>query len=135
MSAEGAKGRSAGRVFAAAPDELSDIRRWVRDAARRCELPGPQIDDLVLVASELVANAVEASRPGHRIAIELVVAGDRSTTLVVENVGRAFEPSPQAELPDPTSERGRGLAIVELLGHEVRSEHGDGYTRVIAHRG
>jgi len=125
----------AGRVFPAAAVEMRQIRRWVRDAAQRCGLTGTAVDDLVLVASELVANAVEASRSGHRIAVELRVDDDDATTLVVENVGPAFARKRRSGLPDPSSERGRGLAIVELLGHVVRSEHRDGHTRVVARRG
>lgn len=132
MGGDGGGPRSVRRTFPASAVELRHIRRWVREAASQCRVPAEEIEDLVLVASELAANAVEASRPGNKIGVELRY--DDGTVLIVENAGRPFEPDDLAGLPHPSSERGRGLAIVKFLGHEIRSEHLEGFTRVIARR-
>lgn len=66
-------------------------------------------DDLLLVASELLTNAVKVSRgpvtlscEGHRDRVELVVGDDNDAPAV-----------PQA--PGPEAPSGRGLAIVDRL--------------------
>jgi len=66
-----------------------------------------------LVVSELVTNAVQASRPENEfIAVRLsITSGD----VVVEVWSRADSTEPRVLHPDADSETGRGLALVEAL--------------------
>ena len=77
--------------------------------------------DLLLVASELCSNAVRhASGAPGALVLRAWAEGD-AVMLEVEDDGAGFELSERYddELPDPESERGRGLYVVEALTDEV----------------
>ena len=82
-------------------------------------LPGlDDLDALVLVASELTTNAIQATTtPSDAIALQVRIEGDR-VVLQVANVGSAFVV--QAELRDRTAAAGRGLLIVRSLTDGVQ---------------
>jgi anti-sigma regulatory factor (Ser/Thr protein kinase) len=86
-------------------------RRLVRDMAP--DLPG--LDDLVLVVSELVANAVTHTASGDeggRVAIVLTVGGGVYRLEVADGGGADGSPHVKA---DPGAETGRGMRIVDAL--------------------
>ncbi|MFB4304578.1 ATP-binding protein [Actinomadura sp. GTD37] len=91
-------------------------RRFVRDLA-----PGfPGLDDMVLVVSETVANAVAhtaSGRPGGRVTVVLA-AGDGVYRLEVADDGAAGG-RPHVKTPHGPdgagAETGRGMRIVEAL--------------------
>ncbi|MCA0330134.1 MAG: ATP-binding protein [Actinobacteria bacterium] len=88
---------------------------WRRELATVLEeVPAPtwSVDDVVLVAGELVANAVEHGGGAHR----LRVTGTPRGVLV-----EVRDPAEQGPRPQPVSlesERGRGLSIVGALSDE-----------------
>lgn len=73
-------------------------------------------DTAELLASELVTNAIQASRrlaaPAPPV-IQLWLAGD-GTSLVIQ-VGDASRAMPARQQPDPDDESGRGLMIIDSL--------------------
>ncbi|MEU6390176.1 ATP-binding protein [Streptomyces sp. NPDC046939] len=92
-------------------------RRYVRDAARDWKLSPDTTDDLLTVAGELVANALEHGR-GGTITLTCALAVDTVTVAVTDEGKTGFRrpllpttPSPAA----PDAERGRGLLIVATL--------------------
>ncbi len=88
------------------------LRRWLEDA----EVPPTASGDLLLVATELCTNAIEATPPD--VPVEVRVSNDGTALrLTVAN----HRPAPSVEVePDvlqrgSLQERGRGLAIVRSL--------------------
>jgi anti-sigma regulatory factor (Ser/Thr protein kinase) len=70
-------------------------------------------DDLVLVVSELVTNAVRYAQPPLELEIE---AGEDTVTVAVGD-GSPGRPVPR-EAPDD-AEGGRGLSLIDLLAAET----------------
>lgn len=91
-------------------------RREVRRALAVLGLPGELADDIVLVTSELVTNAVEHG--GGRCRFD--VAQEEGVVTI-----RVYDPSPDKPVPrapqEPTP-RGRGLWLVERLSSAWGSE-------------
>ncbi|MER5217464.1 ATP-binding protein [Streptomyces sp. NPDC002838] len=77
--------------------------------------PG-DIDDALLVTSELVANAVRHGRlPGHELWLRVTELKDRALNIDVSDPVRVF-PEVRTE---PEGESGRGLLVVTQLGAEL----------------
>lgn len=114
------------------PTAARTARRLVTAAAR--SLPGPVVEDLALVVSELVGNAVaqlDRHSPAGLRADPVRVRLTRAGSLLhveVGNPGRDFTPPPG--LPDPHAERGRGLAVVRSLTTRLGVDRIGGTTRV-----
>lgn len=113
-----------GEVVVALVLDASGQRSWRSDvAAALGGLPQGVIDDLTLVAGELVANALEHGTPPA--ALEVVVQGPGTVLVSVLDGGPVIPLSP---LPiAPAAVRGRGLAIVEALASDwgvLQTQHG-----------
>jgi serine/threonine-protein kinase RsbW len=83
-----------------------------RAALRRLLPDGPLADDALLVATELMSNALVHSRsgaPGGEFVIRLVACQSRYVRVEVEDQGGPWAPR------DRGSEGGRGLTIVAAL--------------------
>jgi anti-anti-sigma regulatory factor len=89
------------------------VQSWAADIGL-----GRNLDDLLLLVSELVTNAVRYGSPPVRVE---VTADDRTVTLGVED-GTAERPVGRQASDD--AEGGRGLLLLSLLStdHGVRSE-------------
>jgi anti-sigma regulatory factor (Ser/Thr protein kinase) len=131
-----------GPVFARRlPSDLStlsavrgELRAWL--AAQGVDAAGAE--DVVLAASEAVANAAEHGSPGG--------PGDRVDLEVRRERRPADSPEPRDEIvvrvrdrgrwrsPSPAAERGRGLLLMRALMDEVLVEPGDGTTVVLRRR-
>ena len=72
----------------------------------------PLADDLQLVVSELVTNAVRYADPPVAVEIE---AGEQTVTIAV---GDGSPGRPRAQTPDVDAEGGRGLLMIDLLAEE-----------------
>ena len=94
------------------------LRMWLEQLNRLDDL-----DALVLIASELTTNAIQATTaPSDQIALEVRIEDDR-VVLRVANVGAPFVL--QSEPGDRAAAAGRGLFIVRSLADGVRvSQHG-----------
>jgi len=86
-------------------------RLHVRRRLTMWNWPG-DIEDAVLVTSELVANAVVHGRiPGHELRLRIVELDDNALSIEVSDPVLAF---PEVR-PRTLSERGRGLTVVQQL--------------------
>lgn len=101
------------REFRALPAAVPRARLHTRHLLRTWQLTG-LAESAELVVSELLTNAVEASRPGDdRLAIRLWLLSDAARLLIL-----AWDTSPQPPLPACTShdlENGRGLRLVAAV--------------------
>ena len=99
-------------VIRAAADARRAIRLWVREAP----FPGKRLDDLLLVVSELVSNAVIHAQTRLRLVIRY--DGRRVLTEV-------FDGDPRLPVPadHPGEVGGRGLLLVDRLSHRWGSEN------------
>ncbi len=128
-AAAGTPGRTLTIEVAASQVELAEFRRqigdWVDTSGRDIER-----GDLMLVATELLTNGREASpSPEARVRMELRLDGD-GVVITVAATSPMF--SVPLVMPDTSSVRGRGLAIVRALSEYVTVSESAGYTRVSA---
>lgn len=79
------------------------------------------IGDVLVVVSELVANALEHGR-APSVAVDVTVAGRRAVELVVTHEEEAPSIPRPSDMPSPDAHRGRGLALVAALTTSFRSE-------------
>jgi len=96
----------------------AQARRAVAECAARLGLCEEQEEDLLLVVSEMVTNAVRHGAPP----VELeVLADDHTVVLCVADSGPG---QPESRTAGPEAEGGRGLALVDVLSteHGVRAQ-------------
>ncbi|MFN0092731.1 MAG: ATP-binding protein [Acidimicrobiales bacterium] len=80
---------------------------------------GQLVDDVQLIATELVANAVEAS-PAESCEVCVVLSLDpKGLDLLVEDEGGGFSLMDTAAAPGINALRGRGFLIVRALTDEL----------------
>lgn len=124
-------------------------RHLIRPLAKSVGIVGTELDHLVLVASELIGNAVDhgggeaaldAGSHGMRMRLTVVVS-ELGWTLAVSDQGGG-EPEALRELiqpaglPDLEDERGRGFFLIQEMVDRItveRSEDGTGL-RLVAER-
>ncbi|WP_344618434.1 SpoIIE family protein phosphatase [Dactylosporangium salmoneum] len=88
---------------------VRDARRLVDTTLRRWQAPARIVDDLVLVVSELAANAVLHGRPPIQLRLR------RTQTHVVLELHDTAPYLPRKQRPTPDDEHGRGLQLVSSL--------------------
>lgn len=100
-------------VLAPIPTAVAAARAFVREVCRYWQLALPDntlVDRAVLLASELVTNAVVHARTELRLRVEL--RGDLLHLAVRDGSPRLLR---LVTIPDPEAEGGRGLWLVEQL--------------------
>lgn len=100
------------------PSEVSWVRRALRDDLLRDPRTEPVADDVAVVTSELVGNAVRHGAPLDGGLLVRWRIGDEGVVVEVVDGGGPAAPSEQrveARDPDPLATCGRGLRIVEEL--------------------
>lgn len=110
--------------FLADPRELHGVRSTLAGWLAGQGVSGPDSDELVLIASELATNAIQASRgPESEVRVTAWREGEL-IALEVDDDGGGFDESqiasegrqPKSRTPPPASAtRGRGLPIVEAI--------------------
>jgi anti-sigma regulatory factor (Ser/Thr protein kinase) len=92
------------------PPPLAELRARLRELL--ADIPADRVDDVLLVATELVANAYEHT--AGLLALHLFRSADRTTVRVeVDDASPALAPYPgTSRLGDG---RGRGLLIVQAV--------------------
>ena len=96
------------------PSNAAIVRRSIAaDLASRSVAPD-RIDDVVLVASELVSNAVMHTA-GDLVNDELDVTWDIQPDVLLDRVDDASRQLPAPRSTNPEDIRGRGLSIVAAL--------------------
>ncbi|MER5915487.1 ATP-binding protein [Streptomyces sp. NPDC001982] len=98
------------------PSSVEIIRRVTRAWARYCELPDDLVDTLLVVVSELCTNAV---LHGRREAFDVRGWMPAAGQLRFEVHDKTPSVIPQPQHPDPESESGRGLLLVDVLITEL----------------
>jgi two-component sensor histidine kinase len=95
------------------PASAAQVRHSIADDLLRHEVVPDRIDDVVLVANELVTNAVlhAAARPDDELDVAWEVAPDYVLVLVAD----ASPDLPRRRTTSDTLGRGRGLSIVAAL--------------------
>ncbi|WP_282699444.1 ATP-binding protein [Streptomyces sp. CC219B] len=100
------------------PRSVRVARLHTRRRLTMWQWPG-DIDDAVLVTSELVANAVRHGRlPGHELWLHLTVSDGGALNIDVSDPLRRFPVIGEGRLEDE-SEGGRGLLLVARLAVEL----------------
>jgi anti-sigma regulatory factor (Ser/Thr protein kinase) len=103
-------------------------RALVGDTCRRWHVARRVVDDLLLIVSELVTNAV-VHAPGERVTVAvLLTAGDVWVAVVDQGPRRPLH----AHLPDADGEHGRGLVLVAALADRCEAQPAGGGTAVWA---
>ena len=100
------------RTFTGTNDQVAAVRRFVRSQLA----DHPALDDAVLAASELAANAIAHTRSGcagGTFAVHIGVMSSKSVCLLVADEGGPTIPDPQRARVDADS--GRGLDLVTAV--------------------
>ena len=95
---------------------IADARDAFSDWLRRTRQDGELHDEMLVVLSELVANAVTASRSGSDlITVEAWIDDDGLTLEVTNPASAVFTTASCWDFDDPLRTGGRGLILVEAL--------------------
>lgn len=116
-----------GLVVEARVEVLPRVRRAVTGWLEPLGLTDTDVGSVQVVVSELVANAVEATRPDDEISVGLAEQ-DRLVSVEVVNPSHRDSPVPIPAMADPFAARGRGLAIVDALAEEMTLAEVEGHT-------
>jgi serine/threonine-protein kinase RsbW len=116
------------RNFPGRVDQVSYARDFVRAVVGAC----PMLDEAVLLASELCANALQHTASGNGGSFEVTVfRSDHSLRIEVHDDGAPTVPTVRiTEDPGELAEDGRGLELVALLATRW-GQHGDEYGRSV----
>lgn len=104
------------------PAIVAVARRLVRATLYDC----PRLDDIELVTSELMTNAIchtPSGDQGCQVTLR-IQAGDGRARIAVTDLGSASWTEPPSAGQD--EERGRGLAIIHMLADRAGHEPADG---------
>ena len=118
--------------FSPNPVAVSLARHLFADWLRLQDADGQELETLVLVASELCANAVEAATgaPGGVVLRASSIGCD--VVIEVEDDAGDFDTSVDLEeVPDSYAESGRGLFLAHALSHQVEIDIEPGVRTVI----
>ncbi|HVM09364.1 MAG TPA: SpoIIE family protein phosphatase [Acidimicrobiales bacterium] len=108
-------------------------RHLLRDWLLRVPVEADAVDGLLLIASELTANAVtHASGGPASVVLDAWVENGGIVLEVSDDGGKGFPRVDLVDLPDPDAERGRGIFLVRELADEVVADVRDGRTVVRA---
>jgi anti-sigma regulatory factor (Ser/Thr protein kinase) len=113
-------------VLRAEPESVGEARAWFRSVGTQLR-ERPRRDDLELVVSEIVTNAVRHGRPGGEL---LLAATPKDAFLCVQvtDDGPGFAPRPGAMASEENG--GYGLFLVERLTRRWGVTREAGRTRV-----
>lgn len=107
-------GPPAQAVFPTGPGVPRQARAYVREVLGKDDRPltPERLDDVLLVVSELVTNAVRyGTEPGDSLAVVVLTTAERVRIEVRDPVRK----HPQMRIESGERARGRGLHIVDLL--------------------
>lgn len=120
----------------ARPREVATARHAVTDFLSSSGVPAPIVDDLELVTSELVTNAVLHPEPSpHPIKVS-VESDHRAVSIEVANYGgiAPIPAVPNWRVAAPNALSGRGLGIVRQLCDEVEVRQDGEWAVVVCRR-
>ena len=98
------------RTFAGSPEEIQQVRHFVRQVIAGC----PVTDEVILLASEVATNAVRHTSSGRDGTFcVLVQAVDRSVRVEVHDLGSSTAPAIRRS--GSPEESGAGLVVVDRV--------------------
>jgi anti-sigma regulatory factor (Ser/Thr protein kinase) len=112
-------------VVVATPTDVTAARRFTVERARRFGLDEDQVQDLALIATELVTNSIVHTPGPGRLA---VFVDDGHVVCEVRDPGKLADPLAGRRPADPRRPNGRGLLLVNDLADLVRTHTGEGTT-------
>ncbi len=95
----------------------AEIRKWCSAQG----FPDPYVDDVVLVASELFSNAVQATVGDASITVGLA-RHPEGALVRMANEGPGFDPE-RVPAPHPGLGGGRGIWLAKALGKLLVTQH------------
>lgn len=111
-------------TFPASPSVIADARRRFTAWLVRCDADADTVDDLAVVLSELMANAVRAADTATGDVRVIACLDGDEVVLEVQNPRTTWvEAERRWDLEDPLRGGGRGLVIVESLVDHLEVEH------------
>lgn len=113
------------RRFPGHAGQVACARAFVKDILAGC----PQLDEAVLLTSELCTNALQHSRSGNGGEFEVTVY-HRPGSLRIEVRDDGSHSAPVLRSADSCAEDGRGLELVACLSHRW-GQRGDEYGRFV----
>lgn len=114
-------------AMAEIPIARSRFSLWLADQGVGAE----DSDELQVILSELLANAVAATPNGGPVELRAERTGGRLWLEVVNRADRTFRFPPMPVRPaDPLGPRGRGLVIAEAFSDQLSGDTVDGRTHV-----
>lgn len=110
---------------------IATARAYTAEWAQEAGASQRQVDQLMLIVSELTSNAVEASPTSYELALR---STDEFWRVAVSNPAEAGAVPDQGHWApeDVLAERGRGLSIVDALASEVTVREGGGAVTITA---
>lgn len=107
----------------AQPSSAAVLRQRLAGDLARAGVTSDVIDDALLVATELLTNALRHARTlaDGQIAVDWQVAGRDVSIAVSDGGGRN---TPHVRTPGPAETNGRGLSIVDTLAEEWGVDEG-----------
>src|SRR5690349_20267995 len=108
------------------PRAPAAARKEVSDFLMAPEISGDVVQNIVLVVSELVTNAIEAGATSIELSVD-VLHGQVKMSVDDDTGGW-----PTAPTPNPAASRGRGLAIVSRLASSWNVAKTPGGKRITA---
>lgn len=121
------------------PGVLDDLHLLLGRAWERCpDVAGPDRTAVELAVAEIAANVVEHTRAAGHV-LEIVAEVDVRAGEVVVELHDTGRPVPvdlaDVALPDPLAERGRGLAMAQMVADVAYArEDGRNHWRIARHR-
>ena len=103
-------------LLAPEPAAAAQARSFIRETLRNCDisLSDSATDDAVLLASELVANAVQHAGTSLEVGCRLIT-GAIEVTVTDRHPSRTLPDEPRPPAEDDFAERGRGLTLPSAL--------------------
>jgi anti-sigma regulatory factor (Ser/Thr protein kinase) len=111
------------------PADVTEARRFAAELGRRLGLAGERVQDLELIATELVTNSIVHTPGPGRIAVWLE---DGHLVCEVADPGTFADPLAGRRPADPDEPGGRGLLLVNDLADLVRVHTGPAGTQIRA---
>ena len=122
LTAEGGRVPTRSRAVLSRPASFVEARRFVREIAA-ASASRQELDDAILLTSELVTNAVRHAGHAAEDPIEVTVSVDeRSLRVTVRDRGPGYDPG---ELDTRSGEGGWGLDLVRKLSSRWGVDRGD----------
>lgn len=88
------------------------VREEVLSFAGRFEISSEELEEFIVAVGEALANAIEHSRSTDVIEVRCHVENDKIIATIVDSGSGFRNKNATVALPDPMSERGRGLPIM-----------------------